>query len=197
MPPPRMTTLAGATPGTPPSEHAAAAVQLLEVLGAFLHRHAAGDLGHRREQRQLARRQLDRLVGDARRAAVDVRLRELLVGREVEVGEDQLAAPHVRPLALDRLLHLHDHVAVAPRRSRRRARSSRRRPYTPRRRTRCRGRRPSRSSTECPAPTSVSAPAGTRAMRFSLVLISFGTPIFMVEAVADCRRALHSVRRAT
>ena len=45
---------------------------------------------------------------------VDVRLRQLLVGREVEVGEDELAAPHVRPLGLDRLLHLHDHLAVAP-----------------------------------------------------------------------------------
>ncbi len=52
-------------------QHAAAAVELLEVLGAFLHRHPAGDLGHRREQRQLARRQLDGLVRDADRAAVD------------------------------------------------------------------------------------------------------------------------------
>src|SRR4030081_1508527 len=34
-------------------------------------------------------------------------------------------------------------------------------------------------STEGPAAISVSAPAGTRAMRFSFVLISFGTPIFM------------------
>jgi hypothetical protein len=30
-----------------------------------------------------------------------------------------------------------------------------------------------------PAATSASAPAGTRAMRFSLVLISFGMPIFI------------------
>ena len=92
MPPPRITTLAGATPGHAAEQHAAAAVQLLEVLGAFLHRHAAGDFRHRRQQRQLARRQLDRLVRDAGRAAVDVRARQLLVGREVEVREDQLAA---------------------------------------------------------------------------------------------------------
>src|ERR1043166_4570994 len=37
-------------------------------------------------------------------------------------------------------------------------------------------------NTECPAPTSDSAPAGTRAMRFSLVLISLGTPIFIVAS---------------
>ena len=33
--------------------------------------------------------------------------------------------------------------------------------------------------TEWPAATNASAPAGTRAIRFSFVLISFGTPIFM------------------
>src|SRR5262245_59797698 len=48
-------------------------------------------------------------------------------------------------------------------------------------------------STECPAPTRASAPAGTSAIRFSFVLISFGTPIFMdskfdgvVVRVCDC-----------
>ena len=35
-------------------QDAAAAVHLLEVLGALLHRHPARHLGHRREQRQLA-----------------------------------------------------------------------------------------------------------------------------------------------
>ena len=38
---------------------------------------------------------------------------------------------------------------------------------------------PCSTNTVCPAPTSASAPAGTRAMRFSLVLISFGTPMIM------------------
>src|SRR5262245_56447340 len=50
-------------------------------------------------------------------------------------------------------------------------------------------------STEWPAPTKVSAPAGTRAMRFSFVLISFGTPIFMGSArsgvAGAVRRACH------
>jgi len=34
-------------------------------------------------------------------------------------------------------------------------------------------------TTVCPAPVSASAPAGTSAIRFSLVLISLGTPISM------------------
>src|SRR3954471_9750296 len=38
--------------------------------------------------------------------------------------------------------------------------------------------------TLCPAPTSASAPAGTSATRFSLVLISFGTPIFIELEIA-------------
>jgi hypothetical protein len=39
--------------------------------------------------------------------------------------------------------------------------------------------------TLCPAPTSDSAPAGTSAIRFSFVLISFGTPIFIVVTGAE------------
>ena len=40
--------------------------------------------------------------------------RQLFVGGEVEVGEDHLSFPHAGPLGLDRLLHFHDHVGVAP-----------------------------------------------------------------------------------
>src|SRR5213595_3881044 len=52
------------------------------------------------EQRQFTRRQLDRFVSDARRAARDVGIRELLVGGKMEVREDELAALHVRPAAV-------------------------------------------------------------------------------------------------
>ena len=45
--------------------------------------------------------------------------------------------------------------------------------------SRCPSPAPVSMSTEWPAATSASAPAGTSAMRFSFVLISFGTPIFM------------------
>src|SRR5215207_2586487 len=53
---------------------------------------------------------------------------------------------------------------------------------------------PCSTSTVWPACTSASAPAGTRAMRFSLVLISFGTPMIIVGSdrlllSASARRA--------
>ncbi len=42
------------------------ALGLLQVLGALLHRHPAGDLAHGGQERQLARLQLHGLVGDRR-----------------------------------------------------------------------------------------------------------------------------------
>ena len=45
-------------------QHAAAAVLLLEAAGADMRRHAAGDLRHRRQQRQRALRAGHGLVGD-------------------------------------------------------------------------------------------------------------------------------------
>ena len=47
-------------------QHAAAALGLHQRVGADLRRQAAGDLGHRVEQRQPAGGQLHGLVGDAR-----------------------------------------------------------------------------------------------------------------------------------
>jgi hypothetical protein len=46
-PPPRIATLAGATPGHAAEQHAAAALLLLEIVGADLDRHAAAtsDIG--------------------------------------------------------------------------------------------------------------------------------------------------------
>src|SRR3990167_2108556 len=107
-PPPRITTLPGATPGPPgqpPPPPPPPAVELLQILGAFLHGHAPGDFGHRRQQRQFARWQLDRLVGDAHRAGSDVRAGELFARGEMEVGEDDLAGADARPFRLNRLLH--------------------------------------------------------------------------------------------
>jgi hypothetical protein len=95
-------------------QHAAAAVELLEVLRAFLDRHPARHFRHRDEEREVPVRELDRLVRDAGRARVHVRLGELLVGGEVEVGEDRLSLPHARPLDRDRLLHLDDHLGFLP-----------------------------------------------------------------------------------
>ena len=61
-----------------------------EELGPFLDAHPAGDLAHRREQGQGPLGVADRLVGDGGDPAESITaLRQLLVGREVEVGEQE------------------------------------------------------------------------------------------------------------
>ena len=87
---------------------------LLQVLGAFLHRHAAGDLGHGGEEGKLAGGQLHRLIGDGDGLGREERLGELLVGGEVEVREEDLTLPDLGPLGTDGLLHLHDHLGAGP-----------------------------------------------------------------------------------
>ena len=79
---------AGRDAGHAAEQEPAAAERLLEEVGAGLRREPAGDLAHRREQRQRAGVGLDRLVGDGGDAAVDERARQRLVGGEVEVGEE-------------------------------------------------------------------------------------------------------------
>ena len=93
-------------------QHALAAALALEVRRAGLHRHPAGDRAHRRQQRQIARRRLERLVRDAVDAAVEQLLAELVRRGEVEVREQQQVFAHQRELGRDRLLDLHDHVRV-------------------------------------------------------------------------------------
>ena len=77
-------------------EDAEPALLLLEAMRADLDRHAAGDLAHRREQRQAAARIRHRLVGDAGGAALHQPLGLRAVGGEVEIGEEHLARPQQR-----------------------------------------------------------------------------------------------------
>ena len=71
--------LARAHAGDAGEQHAAAAVGRLQAPGADLDREPAGDLAHRREQRQRAVVELDRLVGDRAHAAREQRARQRLV----------------------------------------------------------------------------------------------------------------------
>ena len=83
-------------------QDAAALERPLQVLRPFLDAHPAGDLAHRRQQRQAAAGVLDRLVGDGRDARRHHRPRQPFVGGEVEVGEDDLlrrASAAIRPAA--------------------------------------------------------------------------------------------------
>ena len=70
IPPPRTTTWAGATPGTPLTSSAESAGRVAQVVRADQRRHAPGDLAHGREQGEAAAGQLHGLVGHADDPAV-------------------------------------------------------------------------------------------------------------------------------
>ena len=91
-------------------QHAEPAIGLLQRGRADLHRHAAGDLAHRRQQRQTAVRRGHGLVRDAGRAGCSERLRLRLVGGEVQVGEQHLALAQHAALGRLRLLDLDDQL---------------------------------------------------------------------------------------
>ena len=111
-PAPSTTTFAGSTPGTPPISMPRPPIGFCRYSRADLGGHAAGDLGHRGEQRQRAVRELDRLVGDAHGARADEAHGLLVVGGEVQVGVEDLARAQRRDLDGLRLLDLHDHVGA-------------------------------------------------------------------------------------
>ncbi len=92
-PPPRMTTLAAGTPGTPPSRTPSPALFLFEAMRADLDRHPPGDFAHRRQQWQAAARVGDGLIGDRDGARADQRLGQRPVGGEMKIGEQDLVAP--------------------------------------------------------------------------------------------------------
>ena len=89
---------------------AAAAVDLFQMVRAGLHRQSPGHLGHRRQQRQAAIGRGDGFIGDAGGAGGDQVARQLGIGREVEIGEEQLSRPQQRPLRRLGLLHLDDQL---------------------------------------------------------------------------------------
>ena len=91
-------------------QHAAPAGRTLERLRALLRREPAGDLRHRREQRQMPVRRLHRLVGHGAHTPVDQEVRQPVVGGEVQVGEQDLTAAKALVLLRLRLLDLDDHV---------------------------------------------------------------------------------------
>ena len=85
-----------------------------QVVGADLRAEAAGDLGHRGEQRERAVAELDGLVGDAGDLVVKQRVGAGLVRGQVQVGEEDQARAHPVVLLGDRLLDLEHHVGDAP-----------------------------------------------------------------------------------
>ncbi len=96
--------------GDTADEHPAPALGPLEMVGARLGGHAAGDLAHRGQQRERSRRQLHGLVGDGGRAACEQAGGGVGVGSEVEEREEGLVLAQHGDLMQLRLLHLEDHV---------------------------------------------------------------------------------------
>ncbi len=110
--------LRGPYAGGAGEEHAAAAVLRLQAPGAHLHREPPGDLAHGGEERQRAVRGLQRLVGEGTHAAREEHPRELRVGREVQVREQDLVGTQEVVLGGERLLHLEDQLRPSPHRGR-------------------------------------------------------------------------------
>ena len=146
MPPPRIVDPRRRHAGHAAEQHAAAALLLLEIMGADLDRHPPGDLAHRLQQRQRAVIGGHRLIGDAGRARRDQALGLLGIGREVEIGEEQVARLEQGDLLRLRLLHLHDHVGCGEDLGGAGRDASRRHRHSPGRRSRCRARPWSRRS---------------------------------------------------
>ena len=140
-PPPMMVTRAAGVPGTPPSRMPAPPAGRLQRVGGGLHRHPAGDLAHRREQRQPAVGGLHGLVRDRVDPALQQELGQLLVGRQVQVGEQLLTLAEAVVLGRDRLLDLDDQVGAGEHLVGCRRPRWRRRPRTPRPGTASRPRR--------------------------------------------------------
>ena len=105
--------LGGRDPGGAAHQDAASSARSFQRCGALLRCHPPGDLGHRRQERKPAVGRLDGLVRDRSHLAVDEEPGERLIGRQVQVGEQHLAAPEPFVLLGLRLLHLHDHVGLA------------------------------------------------------------------------------------
>src|SRR5262249_28512204 len=139
--------------------------------------HAAGDLAHRRQQRQRTA-DLQRLVGEALRLALQHRVGELAVGGEVEVREQQLPLLDQRVLLRQRLLDLDDHLRLAVDAG---GAGLHARADLGERGVGDAGAEPRalRTCTSWPCATRSSTIAGTAPTRFSWALISLGTPMIM------------------
>ncbi len=109
-PPPITTTFAGGTPGTPPRRMPAPPCARSRQCAPALDRRSASNLRHRRQQRQTAVTVGHGLVGNTRRSAGDEIPALLRIGRQVQVGEQDLSVAQHPALARLRFLHLDNHL---------------------------------------------------------------------------------------
>src|SRR5690606_9848949 len=103
--------LAAARGGNAAEQHALAAVRRMQQRDCPLRGQAAGDVGHRREQRQLAV-DFHGLEGDRGQADALELFGELRFGGEVQVAEQQVFLAQVLEILGDRLLDLDYHLGL-------------------------------------------------------------------------------------
>ncbi len=82
-----------------------------EELRAHLGGEAAGDLAHRRKQREASPLIGDGLVGEGRASRRGEGLGDFGIGREMEIGEQGEVGAKMRELVALGLLDFHDEVA--------------------------------------------------------------------------------------
>lgn len=93
-------------------QDAEAAIGLLQSGCTRLDRQAAGNFGHRRQQRQAAALVGHRLVGDGSHARGEQALGLFRIRGQMQIGVKKLAFAELCPFRGLRLLDLHDHVAL-------------------------------------------------------------------------------------
>ncbi len=104
--------LARTDPGNPGKQRSPPAIRLLQRPRPHLRREPACNFGHRRKKRQMAGRICHRLIGDRGHPRGEQIAGLFRVGREVEIGEEDLALAKPRPFDRLRLLDLHDHFGL-------------------------------------------------------------------------------------
>ena len=105
----------GSHPGCAAEQDPASAVLALEEVRTDLGRHPPRDLAHRGEQRERAGVDLDGFVRDAEHLAVEQRVGDRGIGREMEIGEEDEPGTEMLQLARLGLLHLEHEVGAPPR----------------------------------------------------------------------------------
>ena len=93
-------------------QHSAAAIVFGQKIGSHHHRHAAGDLAHRFQQRQSVV-DLDRLICNGGHPRFQQSFSERFARSEMQIGEKDLALVQQRQLCLARLFDFHNQVGTA------------------------------------------------------------------------------------
>ena len=111
VPPPMITTLPGATPGTPESRMPLPPFAICSAQAPTWVREPSRDFRHRHQQRQAAVGRGHRLVGNTAHVALEHRCQQRRGGREMLVAEQDLVGVGERKFLRLQLFDLDDEIA--------------------------------------------------------------------------------------